>query len=409
MISDVRGLHDRISDIADEMAPEMIRVRRHLHRYPELSLHESETTRFVSGKLKARGLQPRIFEQGIGLTCDWQAGPQTGAMPRIGLRADLDALPIQTTSDADYRSTVCNVMHACGHDAHTAMVYGALAILERLKHAATLPVPLAVRAIFQPAEETSQGGPLVIEAGALVGLSGAFALHVDPTLSVGHVATRIGFLTAGCDTFEAKFLGTSGHSARPFQAVDVIEAATSWVQQIYSRAPRVHDCRDPAVISFGTIQAGKAANVIADTGLVRGTVRTLSLDTRARLLKLLREIADAIESSHGCKIELAVIAHTPSLTNAPALTQCMIEAAGRLEDVDSVSDIPLPSMGAEDFAFYSQQIPTCMMRLGTGIASAAGEYPIAHLHASDFDIDERALKIGAQVLAAAVINWSLHV
>ncbi len=406
MISDPRALYDKICDLADALAPELIRIRQHLHQFPELSLQERVTSEYVRTELEQLGFHPRPLSGDIGLICDWEHGASTPAVKRVGLRADLDALPIQTTSTASYRSSVPNVMHACGHDAHTAMGIGAIAILQKLGEAGALPVPMAVRAIFQPAEETSEGGPLVVEAGALQGLYGAFALHVDPTLPVGHVGTRVGYLTAGCDTFEARFFGSEGHSARPHQAVDVIEAATSWIQQVYARANRVHDCRDPAVVSFGTIQAGKAANVIAGSGLVRGTLRTLSLDTHARVLKLIRDLAAAVERSHGCKIEFNVFQHTPSLTNDPTLVQCMRDAANRLESIDQVADIPLPSMGAEDFAFYSQHVPTCMMRLGTAAPASEGEYAATHLHVSNFDIDHRALRIGASLLAASAIQWS---
>ncbi|MCA9133991.1 MAG: amidohydrolase, partial [Planctomycetales bacterium] len=346
------------------------------------------------------GLTPQVTRHNIGLTCDWQYSAAKPSTVRVGLRGDIDALPIATVSTAGYASRSEGVMHACGHDAHATMVWGALALLCRLERQGALPWSVAVRAIFQPAEETSEGGPLMIACGAADNLSCVLALHVDPTLAVHTVAARPGPFTAACDTFDVEFIGRSGHSARPHLSIDAIAAAASWISEMYGRVSRIHDCRDPAVVSVGTLHAGNVPNIVAGQASLSGTLRTFSESARAAIMQEIRNVAEATEKTFGCKVQVQFSAHTPSLHNAPHLNQAMVQSASKIKAIHHVAAIELPSMGAEDFAFFSREKPVCMMRLGI-----AGESLGMHaLHTPAFDLDEQALAIGAQLLAASAID-----
>lgn len=389
-----------LSRAARAITPALVQIRRHLHTHPELSMHEFATTRFLAEQVEALGIEANVTERRIGLTSDWSSQNSESAKRRIGLRGDIDALPIPTTSTGDYASRSAGIMHACGHDAHAAMVWGALAILHNLDQQRALPWPVAVRGIFQPAEETSEGGPLMIAAGALDNVDSVLALHVDPTLAVGKVAGRPGPFTAACDSFDVEFTGRSGHSARPHLCIDAIAAAASWITEMYARVPRVHDCRDPAVVSVGTLHAGSAPNIVAGSAHLSGTIRTFSESARAAIMQEMQNVAAATERTFGCEVEVAFSAYTPSVHNDPELHRTMLATARQLGDVEQVNHIELPSMGAEDFAFFAQQRPVCMMRLGIA-GPALGSHA---LHTSAFDIDERALAIGAQLLAATAIE-----
>lgn len=389
-----------VGHAGQRLAAAIVEVRRHLHAHPELSMHEIETTRYLAERVRSLDLTPLLTPQQIGLTVDWESSLKPASRRRIGLRGDIDALPIETMTQSEYASRCVGVMHACGHDAHAAMVWGALAILRRLDSDGQLPWPVSVRGIFQPAEETSEGGPLMIAAGALEGIDGVLALHVDPTLAIGKVAGRAGAFTAACDVFDVHFTGRSGHSARPHLCADTIAAATSWITQTYARVHRCHDCRDPAVISVGTIQGGTAMNIVAGKTHLSGTLRTFSEATRAAVMQELQRIASSVEQSSGCQIEMQFSGYTPSVHNDPHLHQSMTQVARQLTAITAVEHIDLPSMGAEDFAFFATQMPACMMRLGI-----AGPVLGTHaLHTPSFDIDEQALTIGAELLAASAIE-----
>lgn len=383
-----------------KLSPAIVQIRRHLHAHPELSMQEIATTRFLAQQVTNLGLEARVTPQGIGLTSDWSSQHAQRPRVRVGLRGDMDALPIATLSTCEYASRSQGVMHACGHDAHATMVWGALAILRELDSSGSLPGSVSVRAIFQPAEETSEGGPLMISAGSLQEIDCVLALHVDPTLPVFSVAGRAGPFTAACDSFDVKFIGRSGHSARPHLCIDAIASAASWISEMYGRVSRIHDCRDPAVVSVGTIQAGSAPNIVAGNAHLSGTIRTFSESARAAIMQEIRNVAAATEMTFGCRVEVAFSGYTPSVHNHTELNRIMMHTARQLGDIEHVQHIELPSMGAEDFAFFAEQRPVCMMRLGI-----AGPTLGSHaLHTPAFDIDERALIIGAQLLAATAIE-----
>ncbi len=387
--------------VAERLTPGIISVRRHLHAHPELSMHEFSTTAYLAEQVAALGTTAVVTDQGVGLTSDWQSQHAASSSSlRVGLRGDIDALPIATLGTDVYASRHAGIMHACGHDAHAAMVWGALAILQDLDGRDALPNPVAIRAIFQPAEETSQGGPLMIAAGALHGLHSVLALHVDPSLSVGTVAGRSGPFTAACDSFDIEVIGRAGHSARPHLCSDAIAAAASWIGELYARVPRVHDCRDPAVVSVGTFQGGSASNIVAGQASLSGTMRTFSESSRAAIMQEMHNLAAATAQSFGCQVKINFSAYTPSVFNDAELYRSMLQTAQSLPSIEQAQVLELPSMGAEDFAFFAQHKPVCMMRLGIA-GPMRGGHP---LHTAAFDVDERALPIGAGLLAAAAID-----
>lgn len=403
-------LRESLRLASQELLPLMRQIRRHMHANPELSMVEVETTGFLEKQLLDLGFTPRSTEKGIGLTFDWEcsgasANGSSAAVQRVGLRADIDALPITTSLSTSYASRISGRMHACGHDAHTAVLVGAAAILKQLSERGQLTCPVALRGILQPGEETSEGAAYMLEQGAAKGLRGIYAVHVDPNLQVGQVASRVGPFTAGCDSIEVTVKGRSGHSARPYQAVDALAAATAWVQQAYARVPRVHDCREPSVFSIGTFESGVASNVVADSAKLTGTVRTVSEVTRRQIFDSLNVLSAGIEASHGCQINIEIESHTPSLHNEETITLLAMQEARELLGKSAVGDIPLPSMGAEDFSFLARDVPCCMFRLGTaGPHGASHQAYSSSLHSPDFDIDEGGLVIGAQLLAASVIR-----
>lgn len=394
-----------ISDIntfAQDILPEIIEVRRHLHRNPELSGNEFQTTAYLAKQVETLGLQPVVTAERTGLTCDFVYNPTSELAPdRIVLRGDIDALPITDAKSVEYRSKCDGVMHACGHDAHPAIVYGSLKLLTQLSRAGKLPWPIAVRGLFQPAEETATGATAMIHAHALRDVSAAIALHVDPTRSVGQVGIRAETLTASCDTFQVDFLGTGGHGARPHLTKDPIEAAATWITTALRRVPRCLDAQEPVVLSVGVIQAGQASNVIPDNAMLQGTLRTLSKNARRDALEALEDINESIEKQFGVKVKLGLAQSAPAVENDPQLAMMLGTVAETVLCAGCVEWIKKPSMGSEDFSYYLEHVPGVMFRLGV----AGDQVGRAPLHTPQFDIDERALAVGIRLMTAMALEY----
>jgi amidohydrolase len=291
---------DELTAVVKRRFDAMCNVRRHLHQNPEPSGQEVETTRYLASVLESEHLKPVIAENGRGLWVD--VGDEDGARgaPRIGIRADIDALWISDEKRTAYRSAVSGVMHACGHDAHSAVVLGAITALAELARANKLPWPVSCRAIFQPAEETNRGALEMIRAGALRGLSDLLGLHVDPSRPVGTVGLRHGDFTADCHEIEIEVHGRGAHAARPHEAIDPVAIVAQLISSIYLFVPRSTDSQDPVVITFGQVQGGHAPNAIPDHVLLRGTLRTLDADvsraTIQHIERLARGLAEASQS-----------------------------------------------------------------------------------------------------------------
>ncbi|MCA8997596.1 MAG: amidohydrolase [Planctomycetaceae bacterium] len=376
----------------------MCEVRRHLHRFPEPSHEEVATTVFLVDRLKDAGFAPHPLPSGRGVLVD--GGQDSG--PRIGFRADIDALRIQDAKNTPYSSRVDGIMHACGHDGHTACVFGAIQALAALDKAKQLPWPVRWRALFQPAEETNRGALEMVENGALEDVQALLSLHMDPSREVGSIGVRVGAFTADCNELEIEVRGRGAHAARPHESRDPIAAAAQMISAIYLFVPRSTDSHEPVVVSFGQIQGGHNANVIPDRVLVRGTLRTLhekvSKDTIAHIERLARGIAEA----SGTSIHVRSVSGPPSVQNDRQLTDLIQRVAVDLLGADRVRSIPKPSMGGEDFANYLKYVPGSMFRLGCAVDVSKA----APLHSPEFDLDEESLRIGAKILARGAIEWS---
>jgi amidohydrolase len=389
----------RIDSAVDELAERIVALRRHLHAHPEPSGEELQTSLHLYQLFDELRLPVRMGPEGCGVVVESRG--QSGAR-RMALRADIDALRIEDQKQVPYRSTVPEVMHACGHDAHTATVFGAVAALDRLERDGSLPWPVTWRAIFQPAEETSAGARAMVAAGVLDGVDAILSLHVDPTRSAGTIGVRSGVFTASCDAVRVIVNGRGGHSARPHESTDPIAASAQLISTLYQYVPRATDSQDAVVVSFGQIHGGQNANVIPEQVVLEGTLRTLDRGVRERTIAHIRTLAEGIEQVTGTKLELRFERGTPSVYNDEGLSGLVSKVAGELLGADHVATLPRASMGSEDFAIYLEHVPGTMFRLG-----AAGEdAPWSGLHTPTFDVDERCLTVGAEILARSVVEWS---
>jgi len=396
MPSDWRTL---INSSVDECLERMIALRRHMHAHPEPSGQELQTSLHLYQLIDELGLTVRMGPEGCGLIVESR---NPGASRRIALRADIDALGIEDQKQVAYRSTVPNVMHACGHDVHTAALFGALLALDRLECEHALPWPITWRGIFQPAEETGSGAKALIAAGALDGVATILAAHVDPTRRAGSIGLRTGPLTASCDDMRITVRGRGGHAARPHESIDPIAAAAELVSTVYQFVPRATDSQDAVVVSFGQIYGGHNRNVIPEEVVLQGTVRTLNATVREKTVQHISTLADGIERVTGTKVDICFHRGSPSVMNDEALTKLVSSVAEDLLGANNVTAMPRPSMGSEDFAYYVERVPGMMFRLG----AAGDRQPWPGLHTPLFDVDEKCLAVGAKIMAHTVVEWS---
>lgn len=367
---------------------DLIEWRRHIHRYPELGRQEYATTQFVAERLADAGLNPKVLPAGTGLTCDF--GPED--RPRIALRADMDALPMAERTGAPYASTMAGVAHACGHDAHTAVLLGTALALTSVPE-----LPVGVRLIFQAAEELMPGGAIdAIAAGALIGVSRIFALHCDPRLEVGKVAVRQGPITSAADHVRIALYSPGGHTSRPHLTADLVYGLGTLITGVPGVLSRRLDPRNGTVLVWGAVNAGNAANAIPQSGELAGTVRTASRHTWLELEEIIRQAVDALLAPLGIEHTMEYRRGVPPVVNEEISTRILthaIEAVGP----DALADTR-QSGGGEDFSWYLEEIPGAMARLGVW----SGEGPQLDLHQPTFDLDERALGIGLRVMVNIV-------
>jgi len=374
---------------------ELIGFRRDLHAHPEPANAEHRTTRVVADRLAEAGLRPVLLPRTTGLYAD--IGP--GA-PRVALRADLDALPLNDEKGVPYRSTIAGMCHACGHDVHTAMLVGAgLFLAER---AAAGLLPGGVRLIFQPAEETGSGAKDVIAAGALDSVGRIFALHCDPRLEVGLVGVRAGAITAACDKVKVTLAGPGGHTARPHLTADVVYALGKIVTELPAALSRRVDPRAGLSLVWGHVNAGSSANAIPDGGVVEGTVRCLDAEVWRSAVILIEELVQSVATPYGVTAKVEHLSAMPPTVNEAASAAMISRAAAAMLGPDAVTETP-QSLGGEDFAWYLHLVPGAMARLGT---RAPGTLTAGDLHQPTFDVDERAIGIGVRVLAGTAVTAS---
>jgi amidohydrolase len=336
-------------------------------------------------RLSAAGLSPKALPGGAGLWCDIGEGPRV-----VALRADLDALPLPDAKTVPYRSTVAGMCHACGHDAHTAILLGtALALAE----APDRPRG-RVRCIFQPAEEVIPGGAHdVIEAGGLEDVERIFGLHCDPHLEVGRLGLRIGPITAACDLVEVRLSGPGGHTARPHLTVDVVHALGQLITEVPGLLSRVADPRAALSLVWGAVEAGRAPNAIPQLGTLRGTVRVLDRGAWDHAEALVRRLVEEVAQPSGAQVSIAYHRGVPPVVN-DAESIALLRVAGTAALGAEALTETGQSLGGEDFGWYLGHVPGGMARLGV----YSGDGPTRDLHRSTFDIDERALAAGVRTL-----------
>ncbi len=385
---DLPDVSDTVESWLASNYDELVAWRRHIHRHPELGRQEYATTTFVAEKLTDAGLKPEILPGGTGLVCD--IGPEH--RERIALRADMDALPMAERTGAPYSSTVPGVAHSCGHDAHTAILLGTALALTSLPE-----LPVAVRLIFQAAEELMPGGAIdAIAAGVLTGVSRIFALHCDPRLDVGRVAITPGPITSAADWVEITLHSPGGHTSRPHLTTDLVYGLGTLITGLPGVLSRRIDPRTSTVMVWGAVNAGVAANAIPQSGTLSGTIRTADRETWLDLETIVHETVSGLLAPLGIDHSMQYRRGVPPVVNEEISTRIFTHA------IEAVSPDALAetrqSGGGEDFSWYLEEVPGAMARLGVW----SGRGPQLDLHQPNFDLDERALGVGVRVLANVV-------
>ena len=372
--------------------------REHLHQNPELSYKEFNTMEYVAAKLKEIGIPYEKGVAGTGIIGIIRSSKHSENQACIGLRADLDALPIQEQNTASYKSKVDGVMHACGHDVHTSILLGAAEILFELREDLEHPVKL----IFQPGEEKNPGGAsLLIEAGVLENpkVKEMYALHVFPELEVGKLAIRPGLNMASCDELHLEIIGVGGHGAMPEKCINPILIGSEFIIEAQNIIHKSCPKEVPCVISFGHFDALGATNVIPERAEIKGTFRTMNEEWREKAAILLMDLANNLENKYKGNVNLEISKGYPFLKNDEDLTEKLKAKFESFFGPENIEGLAL-RMTSEDFSFYSQTIPVCFFRLGVGNKEKGIIYSVHH---PKFDVDSACLKTGMLAMIEAVL------
>ena len=388
----MKDLGKIINISSHEIMPDLIQLRRHFHAHPELSGQEYQTAALVAGELRKSGW---VVQEAVGKTgVVAEMGNKSG--PVVALRVDMDALPIEEKTGLDYASSIQGLMHACGHDLHTCIGLGVAKVLAKMKFTTS-----RIRLIFQPAEEIAQGANWMRAENVLEGVTALFGVHVYPDLSVGKIGIRSGTFTAAAAELEIDIIGRGGHGARPHEGIDSIWITAKVISELQEAISRRLDALKPVVISFGKISGGNAFNVIAERVKLLGTVRCLDSNLYEKLPQWIEKIVKNIASNYGAQACINFKSIAPPVYNDPELTDLLSTCAKNFMDQENIVYLDNPSLGAEDFAFFVQDVPGTMFRLGV-----AGENGCAPLHSGKFSLDERSLELGIKILTKALIMSS---
>lgn len=399
-----------LSSLIHDQLDEITRIRRDLHAHPEILFTEERTSRVVQEELGKLGIVHRTNmggrepNTGFGVVAHI---PATVDNPGdcIGLRADMDALPIEEASDIAHKSTTPGKMHACGHDGHTSILIGVARILMQLEHR-----PNPVTLVFQPAEEGGGGGDKMCRDGALDGdeangfgppVKRMYGLHGWPDFPLGTVATKKGALLAATDTFDITIKGVQGHAAYPHLCVDPVVAASHIITMAQSIASRTTRPTDSVVVTFGSVHAGSAYNVIPETCTLKGTIRTLDMDTRATTKARFFEIVEQGAKAMGCNASIQWNNGYPVTKNDDAEAERIAQIADEAEVVNDFRWVPEPGMGGEDFSYYALRVPSCFYLIGL---SEPGRDPYPGLHTPSFDFNDRAIPIGMEMMCRLALS-----
>ena len=379
-----------IPEIVTQSA-ELTDWRRHIHAHPELAFEETQTAAFVAEKLRSFGIDVVEGIAGTGVVGTLQRG---GGNRSIGLRADLDALPIVEANDFEHRSTQPGVMHACGHDGHTTMLLGAAAYL-----AASDTFSGTVHFIFQPAEENEGGARAMVEAGLFeqFPMEAVYGMHNIPGIPVGEFAVKPGPMMAAFDIFDITVRGRGGHAAIPQQTVDPVLIGTKIVEALQTLVAREINPQEPAVLSVTQFHGGDAYNVIPDQVSISGCTRCFSTRVQAQFEQSIERVACGIASGFGAEIEFSYERRYPPTVNSPTETEIAAEAAIAVSGAAAVNRAPKPSMGSEDFAYMLQDKPGCYIWIGNGDGEGS-----CMIHNPGYDFNDEILPIGASYWSALV-------
>ena len=373
----------------DLLNNELINIRRHIHSHPELSGMENQTAILISGYLKNIGWRVSESVGRTGVIADF--GPKDKGL--IGVRVDMDALPIQENTNLSFSSKFDGVMHACGHDLHVSIGLGVATVIKDLK------LNYGTRIIFQPAEEIASGAKWMIQDGATKGLEKIFGVHVFPDLPVGTIGIKEGSLTAAAGELSVEILGKSGHGARPHEGIDAIWVASKVISGVQEAITRKLDPLDPVVITFGKINGGSAYNVLSEKVQIVGTVRCTNTELFKNMGNWLNINISSIARSCGAEAKVQFKEITPPVYNDFEINKILRDSAIETLGKENVIELQKPSLGAEDFADFLDQIPGAMFRLGV-----SGKNGCSPLHSSAFDPDEKAISVGIKVLTQAIIK-----
>lgn len=372
----------------------IIEKRRMLHRVPERGFAEFKTQKIVMDALDELGI-PYKTER------TWVVGLIEGALPGdvVALRADMDALPIEEPEGCAFRSEHPGMMHACGHDAHTAILLGAAKVLAGMRD----QLRGSVKLLFQPAEETDGGAEPMVKAGAMENphVDRVYGLHVMPNLPVGTIETRVGTLNASTDSVKITIHGKAGHGAYPERSVDAIVGSAQVICALQTLVSRNLSPLSSAVLSLGMIEGGTAQNIICDQVVIRGTLRTANSEIRSMMKRRIEEVASGVAQAMGCTADVEVSSGYAALVNDAQEANRVRRVAARLFGAENAVEKAEPSMGGEDFSFFCDEAPGAFFHVG---CVRREEMPAPPLHSRDFALDERCLTIGVLMHVALVLD-----
>jgi amidohydrolase len=394
----VSNLDSLKADI-DELAPDLIAMRRDLHEHPELAFEEVRTSGIVANRLRALGLEVQTGVAKTGVVGLLRGGASPAQAKTIAIRADMDALPIHELNEIDYRSQVDGKMHACGHDGHTSILLAVADILTKRR----ADLKGNVKFIFQPAEERIGGAEPMVKEGAMEAVDGVIGLHLISNYPLGRVGVRSGTVFASADSFTLHVHGKGGHAAMPSQAVDPIVIAAHITIALQTLISRETSPLDASVITIGTINAGTAFNIIPEVVVMRGTMRAFSQEHRTKMQRRIKEIAQGIASAMGGSCDVQVLDGCPPCTNDTAMTglvhKAAVAAVGEKE-VDESEEVM--TTGSDDMSYFLNAVPGCYFIVGAHNEAKGEAFPHHHPR---FNIDEEALPVGVEVLSRAALEF----
>ncbi|MFC7319313.1 M20 metallopeptidase family protein [Halobacillus campisalis] len=387
-----------IKGIVAEINSELIEVRRHLHRNPELSMNEFKTTEFVMDYLKDTSIDLKVMKGGVGVI-----GVLRGAKDgkTLALRGDLDALPIHEKTGLEFSSDVDGVMHACGHDLHTTVLLGTAIVLDRMKN----DLSGQVKFIFQPGEEVMEGAKFAIENGALHDepkVDNIVCLHTWPLVDAGKVGVRHGPIMAAADKFTIDVYGSGGHAAHPHISIDPIPVASQLVTNLQSIVSRQLSPLNSAVVTLGQINGGTGDNIIADKVSLSGSLRTLDPDTREQIKQSIEQMSKHVAKANKTTADVTFMPGSPPVINNDEIVDIFLKSSQELLGEDGVHYLTDPSLGGEDFSFYLEEVEGMLFRIGTRNDS---EQSTRSLHNPGIVFDEKAIPTGVMAMSAFAVEY----